>query len=244
MWETFLQTLIRVYRWPHAFGDSAAPIIRTLNKFRDRIQLAEPKQFGRILDEVDDLLRKEIKNAENRFDSTAAEYFENLRNGFKRSLPEDTGDLLRGVDAKYSRYKVVEKAAAGQKAVEAESIFTPQQLMSAARAESTPGRIVAGKAPLQTQAQVALDTIDDLVPKGETLGEKITLPALGIGALLEPATAATGLAAGLVGVNEPARRLLTGATIGQKAAAQALRKGSKHATRAGVAVGATYDPNN
>lgn len=106
---------------------------------------------------------------------------------YRSQMPTQVRKALNPLDAKYAPFKTVERAASyvGNEGGD----FTTSQLLNSVKARTTMPRFARSQGLLQKDAEAGKAVFGDKLPDSGTT-ERATLAAFGLGALLDPATAA------------------------------------------------------
>lgn len=132
---------------------------------------------------------------------------------YRSQMPTQVRKALNPLDARYAPFKTVERAATyvGNEGGD----FTPSQLLSSVKARSTIPRFARSQGILQKDAEIGKSVFGDKLPDSGTT-ERGVVAAFGLGALLDPATAATTAVALPALGTKTGRNLMVGDTKLQK----------------------------
>lgn len=166
---------------------------------------------GKRVEALDDQLRKDAQAAFRRGDNEAAERFASNRQQLRALLPDDVAAELTRLDNLYVNFATLRRASSYVGAAKQGGVFTPGQVLQAAVARRG-AQAAQGRAPLQPQAQRALDILTPPRPRAPGMLEKAV-----VGTASLPVTVPARLAYG-----EPMNRWLTGQTTIQQYADELL----------------------
>lgn len=166
---------------------------------------------GKRIEALDDQLRKNAQAAFRRGDNESAERFASNRQQLRAMLPDDVAAELTRLDNLYVNFATLRRASSYVGAAKQGGIVAPGQVLQAAVARRG-AQAAQGRAPMQQQAQAALNVLTPPRPRAPGMLERAV-----VGTASLPVTAPARLA-----YSESMNRWLTGQTTAQEYAREVL----------------------
>lgn len=154
-----------------------------------------------------------------------AEYLDEVLQSFEDLVGEQHSGRLRDLNMRYVDLDTLQNAAARKSAVVSKGMFTPNDLASATIRKGTPRTVSAGRAPMQRETNIALETIGELPGKPDRLNKYAAGALIVGGGYVNPWLTAGTMGAGRLAITEPVRDFMTGGSTLTARQAQLLRSG-------------------